>query len=105
MSAKKTIAALLALCELAALLAGCAGAPAAQTAPDAPAQSAPQPDAKTDADSADADVPAAQSDEVGYRVGMRAPEFGMTLADGARATPASLADGGMPAFIYFHATW
>lgn len=103
MSAKKTIAALLALCGLAALLAGCGGAPAAQTAPDAPAQSAPQLAAKTDADSADA--AAAQSDEVGYKVGMRAPEFGMTLADGTRATPASLADGGMPAFIYFHATW
>ena len=103
MSANKTIAALLALCGLAALLAGCGGAPAAQTEPDAPAQSAAQPvAAKTDADSADA--AAAQSDEVGYRVGMRAPEFGMTLADGTRATPASLAEGGMPAFIYFHAT-
>lgn len=46
-----------------------------------------------------------QAVEVGYKVGMQAPEFGMSLVDGAKVTSASLADAGKPALIYFHATW
>ena len=43
--------------------------------------------------------------EVGYKVGMQAPEFGMSLIDGSTLTTASLANQGKPIFLYFHATW
>ena len=43
--------------------------------------------------------------EVGYKVGMQAPEFGMSLLDGTSVTTARLVEQGKPAFIYFHATW
>lgn len=42
--------------------------------------------------------------EVGYRVGMAAPEFGMTLADGSQLTSAMLVDEGKPVLLYFHST-
>lgn len=42
--------------------------------------------------------------EVGYRVGMAAPEFGMTLADGSELTSAMLVDEGKPVLLYFHST-
>ena len=42
---------------------------------------------------------------IGYKVGMQAPEFGMSLIDGSRVTASGLADQGKPAFLYFHATW
>ena len=43
--------------------------------------------------------------EVGYKIGMHVPEFGMSLLDGTALTSASLVDEGKPVFIYFHATW
>ena len=43
--------------------------------------------------------------EIGYKIGMHAPEFGMSLLDGTTVTSASLVDEGKPVFIYFHATW
>ena len=43
--------------------------------------------------------------EVGYKVGMHVPEFGMSLLDGSRITSAGIVDEGKPAFIYFHTTW
>ena len=43
--------------------------------------------------------------EVGYKIGMQAPEFGMSLLDGTKVTSASLTEAGKPTFIYFHATW
>lgn len=46
-----------------------------------------------------------QSVEVGYKVGMQAPEFGISLIDGSALTSASLIDQGKPTFLYFHATW
>ena len=52
-----------------------------------------------------ASEPKAVPVEVGYRVGMQAPEFGMSLYDGTRVTSASIAEQGKPTFIYFHATW
>lgn len=54
-------------------------------------------DAKAELDSAAA--------EVGYKIGMHAPEFGMSLLDGTSVTTTSLVDQGKPVFIYFHATW
>ncbi len=56
-------------------------------------------------------IPAVNSDpnveavEVGYKIGMHVPEFGMSLLDGTRVTSESLVDEGTPVFIYFHATW
>lgn len=52
-----------------------------------------------------ASEPKAASVEIGYRVGMQAPEFGMSLYDGSRVTSESIASEGKPTFIYFHATW
>ena len=43
--------------------------------------------------------------EVGYKVGMHVPEFGMSLLDGSRVTSAAIFDEGKPVFIYFHTTW
>lgn len=43
--------------------------------------------------------------EIGYKIGMHAPEFGMSLLDGTTVTSTSLVDEGKPVFIYFHATW
>ena len=43
--------------------------------------------------------------EVGYKVGMHVPEFGMSLLDGSRITSAGIVDEGKPVFIYFHTTW
>lgn len=48
---------------------------------------------------------AAESVEVGYKVGARAPDFSMSLLDGRKVTPASLASEGKPTFLYFHATF
>ena len=43
--------------------------------------------------------------EVGYKVGMQVPEFGMSLVDGTTVSSVSLANQGKPTFLYFHATW
>ncbi len=48
---------------------------------------------------------APQQVEVGYKVGMQVPEFGMSLIDGSTLTSANLTDQGKPTFLYFHATW
>lgn len=47
----------------------------------------------------------AETVEVGYEVGMRAPEFGMSLLDGTKVTSSDLANEGKPVFLYFHATF
>ena len=49
--------------------------------------------------------PAATPVEIGYKIGMQAPDFGMSLSDGTRVTSASIVNEGKPVFIYFHATW
>lgn len=51
------------------------------------------------------DEPQMEVVEVGYKKGMRIPEFGMSLLDGTRVTSAKLVEEGKPTFIYFHATW
>ena len=43
--------------------------------------------------------------EIGYEVGLRAPEFAMSLLDGTEVTASSLSAEGKPVFLYFHATY
>ena len=63
---------------------------------------APQPTASVAATKSE---PQAEVVEVGYEVGMRAPEFGMSLLDGTKVTSSDLANEGRPVFLYFHATF
>ena len=116
---------LLGLAALTVVLLGCGTAPAAQTAEIEAASVASKVAGVTnqpaEADSA-ANVPKSESSppeltqameskpepeivEVGYKVGMQAPEFGMSLLEGNRVTSAKLLEEGKPVFIYFHATW
>ena len=93
---------LLALGAIVALVLGCGGAPAAQDVDSSPAGQATQSsETVTVVDS----EPKAEVVEVGYEVGLRAPEFGMSLLDGARVTSSDLAEEGTPVFLYFHATY
>ena len=101
MGTRKSVALLLGLGAMIAVLIGCGAAPAAQvpevqpqpavqqTVPDAPAIAAPE----------------VEVVEVGYEVGLRAPEFGMSLLDGTKVTTSSIVDGGKPVLLYFHATY
>ena len=116
---------LLGLVAVVAVLPGCGAAPTPQpsevaASPAAPkvvpptaAPSQPAPASKTSQTESvppkvgqpmntDSDTEAV---EVGYKVGMQAPEFGMSLLDGTSVTTAKLVEQGKPAFIYFHATW
>ena len=43
--------------------------------------------------------------EVGYEVGLHAPEFAMSLLDGTGVTASGLSAEGKPVFLYFHATY
>ena len=125
MNIRYSLPLLLALCATVALFVGCGSAPTSQEAesPAAPqavptaAESLPQ--AKTDvaavvdtATQAKAEVapavdtaPEARTVNVGYEVGMRVPEFEMSLLDGAKVTSAALTEEGKPVFLYFHATF
>lgn len=107
------------------VLLGCGTVPASQPSEDANAPTTPileqptavttqlQPESK--AIETEAVAPKAtlakeselepQAVEVGYKVGMQVPEFGMSLIDGSTLTSASLTDQGKPTFLYFHATW
>ncbi len=118
---------LLALCATAAVLVGCGSAQDSQeteipAAPQAQAvatavESAPQaqtgaapavdtaPQAQTNVAPTVDTAPQAQTVDVGYEVGMSAPEFGMSLLDGSKVTSSSLTDEGKPVFLYFHATF
>ena len=82
-----------------ALLLGCGAAPAAQTAEPPSAVQKPMPDASVN-DGSETEVV-----EVGYQVGLRAPEFGMTLLDGSSVTTSSIVNEGKPVLLYFHATY
>ena len=92
---------LLALATVAtvAVLFGCGTAPASQ---DNEGADAPDPAVTVAAVEMDTTV---ASVEVGYEVGLRAPEFAMSLLDGTEVTASSLSDEGKPAFLYFHATY
>ena len=135
MSVRFSLLLLLGIIMTAAMGLGCGAAPASQTTDGAsapqPSVSAPTvkatesgttPQTRASApatkavESAAAPQPTAsiattkvepQTDivEVGYEVGMRAPEFGMSLLDGSKVTSSSLANEGKPVFLYFHATF
>ena len=116
---------LLGLAAFAVVLLGCGTAPASQTAELETASVASNVAGVTNqsAESASAaNVPKSESSpqestqameskpepevvEVGYKVGMQVPEFGMSLLEDNRVTSAKLLEEGKPVFIYFHATW
>ena len=81
------------------VLLGCGAAPAAQVAEFPLAVQKAMPDTPANGSSAAAAV------EIGHQVGLRAPEFGMSLLDGSRVTTASIVDEGKPVLLYFHATY
>ncbi len=99
MSARISLALLLGLGVIMVVLFGCGEAPAAQTAESPAVVQKTIPDASTSGGSEVEVV------EVGYEVGLRAPEFGMSLLDGSRVTTSSIVDGGKPVLLYFHATY
>ncbi len=99
MNAKISLALLLGLGAIVVVLLGCGTAPAAQTVESPGAVQKTIPDASTSSGSEVEVV------EVGYQVGLRAPEFGMSLLDGSRVTTSSIVDGGKPVLLYFHATY
>ena len=84
---------------IAALGLGCGASSTARDADSTSAPAAPQSVAVVDSE------PKAETVEVGYEVGLRAPEFGMSLLDGSRVTSAGLVEEGTPVFLYFHATY
>ena len=99
MRTRISIAYLLGLGALVAVLLGCGAAPAAQVAESPPEVQKVVPDAPANGSSEVVAV------EVGYNVGQRAPEFGMSLLDGSRVTTASIVGEGKPVLLYFHATY
>ena len=126
MKIRTTLFLLLGLVAAVSAILGCGSAPAASqpsepanipdAAPQASEPTTPEPSqpvtAMSQADSEPPKItqpmesePEAAPVEVGYKIGMQAPEFGMSLYDGTRVTSASLAEQGKPTFIYFHATW
>ena len=125
MSPKFALSLLLTLGATIGILFGCGTAPTSQTAESTSVPLAPkvvpaseqvavptQAAEMAQADSAPQKVieairsePEAGTVEVGYKVGMHVPEFGMSLLDGSRITSAGIIDEGKPAFIYFHTTW
>ena len=125
MSAKFALSLLLTLGATIGILFGCGAAPASQTVesisvPPAPkvvpaseqaamptqtaemSQAASAPKETIEAVKSE---PEAGPVEVGYKVGMRVPEFGLSLLDGSQVTSAGIVDEGKPVFIYFHTTW
>ena len=116
---------LLGLAAFTLALLGCRVAPASQTAEietasvaskvasvtNLPAESAPAANVLKSESSPLESTQAIESKpepevvEVGYKVGMQVPDFGMSLLEGNRVTSAKLLEEGKPVFIYFHATW
>ena len=99
MTNRISFALLLGLGAMIALLLGCGAAPAAQTAESPPAVQKAMPDASENGGSE------AEVVEVGYQVGLRAPEFSMSLLDGSKVTTSNIVDEGKPVLLYFHATY
>ena len=99
MRARNSIVHLLGLGALMAVLLGCGAAPAAQVAESPPEVQKAMPDAPADGNSEVVAV------EVGYNVGQRAPDFGMSLLDGSKVTTSSIVDEGKPVLLYFHTTY
>ncbi len=90
---------LLTLGVTAAFVIACGSSTTEQDVETTSAASAPQAAAAVESQ------PEAEMVEVGYQVGMRAPEFGMSLLDGTKVTSSALAEEGTPVFLYFHATY
>ena len=113
MNIRSSLPLLLALCATVAVLVGCGSATDSQeTESVAPPQAQAVTPAVDTAPQTQADVapaidtaPQTQTVDVGYEVGMRAPEFGMSLLDGSKVTSSGLTDEGNPVFLYFHATF
>ena len=82
-----------------ALLLGCGTASDGQDVGGSSASRPLEPVAVADSE------PKAETVEVGYEVGLRAPEFGMSLLDGSKVTSSGLVEEGAPVFLYFHATY
>ena len=99
MGTRSSLIILLGLGAMIALLIGCGAAPAAQPAESPSAVQKTLPDASVSGDSE------AEVIEVGYRVGLRAPEFGMNLLDRSRVTTSNIVGEGKPVLLYFHATY
>ena len=109
MNIRSSLPLLLALCATVAVLVGCGSATDSQ---ETKSVAAPQTQAvETAADTAPqaqagvAPAPQTQTVDVGYEVGMRPPEFAMSLLDGSKVTSSGLTDEGKPVFLYFHATF
>ena len=92
---------LLTLGATVALVIGCGATSDAQDAESSAAPPAPAPETVAVVDS----EPKVETVEIGYEVGLRAPEFGMSLLDGAKVTSSGLAEEDTPVFLYFHATY
>lgn len=99
MRTRTSIVYLLGLGAMMAALLGCGAAPAAQVAESPPEVQKVMPDKPANGSSEVVAV------EVGYNVGQRAPEFGMSLLDGSKVTTSSIVDEGKPVLLYFHATY
>ena len=99
MNGRISLVLLLGLGAVLVVLSGCGAAPAAQTVESPAAVQKAVPDASTRSGSE------VEVMEVGYQVGLRAPEFGMSLLAGSRVTTSSIVDGGKPVLLYFHATY
>ena len=98
MKTRVSLLLLLTLGVTTALVLGCGSASTEQDVDSSSAPRAPQAAAVES-------QPATETVEVGYQVGLRAPEFGMSLLDGSRVTSSGLVEEGTPVFLYFHATY
>ena len=117
MRTRKSVALFLGLGAFAALLLGCGQAPASQVADPPPqvkvaeppsvaqVEEPPKPVQETPPDTSATNGSEAEVVEVGYQVGLRAPEFEMSLLDGSTVTTSSIVDEGKPVLLYFHATY
>ena len=99
MNGRISLALLLGIGAIVVVLLGCGEAPAAQPDESPAAVQKTVPDASTSSGS-EVEVVV-----VGYQVGLRAPEFEMSLLDGSSVTTSSIVDGGKPVLLYFHATY
>lgn len=116
MKVKRAFAVAVGFGVLLVILVGCSATPASQVAEESAAPQASQqvaeesiaPQATQQASAAQmqhSEAADSQVIEVGYKVGMQAPDFEMTLLDGSKVTSASIANEGEPVLIFFHATW
>ena len=99
MGARSSILLVLTMVATVAVLFGCGTEPASQDN-----EGASTPDPMVTVEAVETETTEA-SVEIGYEVGLRAPEFAMSLLDGTEVTASSLSAEGKPVFLYFHATY